>query len=114
MARPHAREWSGLHHVPPNPRLWARNGKVWGVLTGLRGREMTALTRTSNEQNGEVKKISAWAAIGFAPTAIASIYGMNFHHMPELHWYLGYPFAIGLMIVVSVVLYTLFKRRGWL
>jgi len=76
--------------------------------------EMTALTRTSNEQNGEVKKISAWAAIGFAPTAIASIYGMNFHHMPELHWYLGYPFAIGLMIVVSLVLYTLFKRRGWL
>jgi magnesium transporter len=76
--------------------------------------EMTALSRTSNAQNDEVKKISAWAAIGFAPTTIASIYGMNFRNMPELHWYLGYPFAIGLMIVVGVVLYVAFKRRGWL
>jgi magnesium transporter len=76
--------------------------------------EMTALSRMSNAQNDEVKKISAWAAIGFAPTAIASIYGMNFRHMPELGWYFGYPFAIGLMILVGVVLYWAFKRRGWL
>jgi magnesium transporter len=76
--------------------------------------EMTALSRTSNAQNDEVKKISAWAAIGFAPTTIASIYGMNFHNMPELKWYFGYPFAIGLMVVVSLVLYALFKRRGWI
>jgi magnesium transporter len=76
--------------------------------------EMTELSRTSNEQNDEVKKISAWAAIGFAPTTIASIYGMNFTHMPELSWYFGYPFAIGLMIVIGVALYVAFKRRGWL
>jgi len=76
--------------------------------------EMTALSRMSNAQNDEVKKISAWAAIGFAPTAIASIYGMNFRHMPELGWYLGYPFAIGLMVLVGVGLYWAFKRRGWL
>ena len=76
--------------------------------------EMTALSRTSNAQNGEVKKISAWAAIGFAPTTIASIYGMNFQHMPELKWYLGYPFALGLMVLAAVVLYVAFKRRGWL
>jgi magnesium transporter len=76
--------------------------------------EMTALSRMSNAQNDEVKKISAWAAIGFAPTAIASIYGMNFRHMPELGWYLGYPFAIVLMILVGVGLYWAFKRRGWL
>jgi magnesium transporter len=76
--------------------------------------EMTALSRTSNAQNDEVKKISAWAAIGFAPTTVASIYGMNFRNMPELHWYLGYPFAIGLMIVISVVLYLAFKHRGWI
>jgi len=76
--------------------------------------EMTALSRMSNAQNDEVKKISAWAAIGFAPTAIASIYGMNFRHMPELGWYFGYPFAIGLMILVGVGLYWAFKRRGWL
>jgi magnesium transporter len=76
--------------------------------------EMTALSRMSNAQNDEVKKISAWAAIGFAPTAIASIYGMNFRHMPELGWYFGYPFAIGLMIFVGVALYWAFKRRDWL
>jgi magnesium transporter len=76
--------------------------------------EMTSLSRTSNAQNDEVKKISAWAAIGFAPTTIASIYGMNFQHMPELAWYFGYPFAIGLMILAAVLLYALFKRRGWI
>ena len=76
--------------------------------------EMTALSRTSNAQNDEVKKISAWAAIGFAPTTIASIYGMNFDNMPELHWYFGYPFAIALMIAVAVLLYVVFKKRGWL
>ncbi|MGI8678254.1 MAG: magnesium and cobalt transport protein CorA [Jatrophihabitans sp.] len=76
--------------------------------------EMTALSRTSNVQNDEVKKISAWAAIGFAPTTIASIYGMNFRNMPELHWYFGYPWAIGLMVLAGVVLYTIFKRRGWI
>ena len=76
--------------------------------------EMTALSRTSNAQNDEVKKISAWAAIGFAPTTIASIYGMNFSNMPELHWYFGYPFAIALMIAVAVLLYVVFKKRGWL
>ncbi|WP_375489116.1 magnesium and cobalt transport protein CorA [uncultured Jatrophihabitans sp.] len=76
--------------------------------------EMTALSRASNSQNDEVKKISAWAAIGFAPTTIASIYGMNFRHMPELGWYLGYPFAVLLMVTAAVVLYFLFKRRGWI
>jgi magnesium transporter len=76
--------------------------------------EMTALSRTSNAQNDEVKKISAWAAIGFAPTTIASIYGMNFRNMPELHWYLGYPFALLLMVLAGVVLYALFKHRGWI
>ncbi len=76
--------------------------------------EMTALSRTSNAQNDEVKKISAWAAIGFAPTTIASIYGMNFTHMPELGWYFGYPFAISLMVAAGVILYVLFKKRGWI
>ncbi|SHF64621.1 magnesium transporter [Jatrophihabitans endophyticus] len=76
--------------------------------------EMTALSRTSNAQNDEVKKISAWAAIGFAPTTIASIYGMNFKHLPETQWLLGYPFALGLMVLAAVVLYVLFKRRGWI
>ncbi len=76
--------------------------------------EMTLLSRTSNAQNDEVKKISAWAAILFAPTLVGTIYGMNFTHMPELDWRFGYPFAVFLMLMVSVVLYFVFKRRGWI
>jgi magnesium transporter len=76
--------------------------------------EMTSLSRTSNAQNDEVKKISAWAAILFAPTLVGTIYGMNFRHMPELDWRLGYPFAVALMLMVSLVLYAVFKRRGWI
>jgi magnesium transporter len=76
--------------------------------------EMRGLTETSVAQNEEVKKISAWAAIGFAPTIVASIYGMNFQHMPELLWYYGYPFALALMVASSSTLYFLFKRRHWL
>ena len=76
--------------------------------------EMRRLTETSLAQNEEVKKISAWAAILFAPTLIASIYGMNFRHLPELHWQLGYPLAILLMIALGVTLYAIFKRRHWL
>jgi magnesium transporter len=60
------------------------------------------------------KKISSWAAILFAPTLVGTIYGMNFDHMPELHWLLGYPFAIVLMAVVCTSLYVIFKRRDWL
>jgi len=76
--------------------------------------EMTALSRTSNAQNDEVKKISAWAAILFAPTLVGTIYGMNFDNMPELHWHFGYPFAVFSMFMVSFVLYLVFKRRGWI
>ena len=76
--------------------------------------EMRSLTEASLAQNEEVKRISAWAAILFAPTLVGTIYGMNFDHMPELHWLLGYPYALGLMIVTSVTLYLVFKRRSWL
>jgi magnesium transporter len=76
--------------------------------------EMKALSEASNAQNEEVKKISAWAAILFAPTLIGTVYGMNFDHMPELHWALGYPFAVVLMGAVSVTLYLVFRRRHWI
>ncbi|HEY1095146.1 MAG TPA: CorA family divalent cation transporter [Glycomyces sp.] len=65
-------------------------------------------------QNEDTKKISAWAAIAIAPTIIAGVYGMNFDHMPELHWVVGYPLALLLMIVVCVLLYRGFRRNGWL
>ena len=76
--------------------------------------EVQRLTQASYAQNEEVKRISAWAAIIFAPTLVGTIYGMNFENMPELDWDLGYPFAIGLMIVISVGLWLIFRRRGWL
>ncbi len=76
--------------------------------------EMRSLTETSLAQNEEVKKISAWAAIGFAPTLVGTVYGMNFEHMPELTWYYGYPLALALMVGISTALYIIFKRRHWL
>jgi Mg2+ and Co2+ transporter CorA len=76
--------------------------------------EVERLTQASYTQNEEIKKISAWAAILFAPTLVGTIYGMNFEHMPELNWILGYPAALILMFLTSVVLHTVFKRRGWL
>ena len=76
--------------------------------------ETQALSQASIAQSEEVKKISAWAAILFAPTVVGTIYGMNFEHMPELEWELGYPLAIALMVAVSLSLYLLFKRRGWI
>ena len=76
--------------------------------------EIRRLTVASFEQNEEVKRISAWAAILFAPTLIGTIYGMNFDAIPELHWAYGYPLALGLMILTSLTLYTIFRRRGWL
>jgi len=88
---------------------------VNSALVGQRQNEETkTLTEASLAQNEEVKKISAWAAILFAPTLVGTVYGMNFDHMPELQWVLGYPFALSLMAVVSLVLYVVFRRRGWL
>jgi magnesium transporter len=109
------------HITEVNERIAALRGllrdilQVNSILVAQRqNEEMTSLTRASNEQNNEVKKISAWAAILFAPTLIGTVYGMNFDHMPELHWQLGYPFAILLMFLVSLGLYTVFKKRGWI
>ncbi|MEU4877580.1 magnesium and cobalt transport protein CorA [Streptomyces sp. NPDC021608] len=84
------------------------------LVTQQQNAEMRALAEAGFEQNEEVKKISSWAAILFAPTLVGTIYGMNFTHMPELRWVFGYPFAIALMAVVCTGLYFVFKRRDWL
>jgi magnesium transporter len=84
------------------------------LVTQAQNEEVRQLTVASYTQNEEIKKVSAWAAILFAPTIVGTVYGMNFDHMPELHWIAGYPFALGLMLTVSLLLYTIFKRRGWL
>jgi magnesium transporter len=78
----------------------------------------TLLGQAQNEKVQQLteasKKISAWAAIIFAPTLIGTVYGMNFDDMPELHWVIGYPLALLAMVLVSVGLYLLFRRRKWL
>jgi magnesium transporter len=72
------------------------------------------LTQVSVRQNEEMRKISAWAAILAVPTLIAGVYGMNFSHMPELHWRVGYPGAVGLMILISISLFFYFRHIEWL
>jgi magnesium transporter len=84
------------------------------LVSQAQNEKITRLTEASYDQNEEIKRISAWAAILFAPTLIGTVYGMNFRHMPELAWVFGYPFALALMLLVSLTLYAIFKHRGWL
>ncbi|WP_127794749.1 magnesium and cobalt transport protein CorA [Agromyces sp. LHK192] len=84
------------------------------LVTQRQNDEVRALTETSVAQSEQTKKISSWAAIIFAPSLIAGIYGMNFVFMPELDQPWGYPFAIVLMFGFAFVLYTIFKRKKWL
>ncbi len=85
------------------------------AIIGLqRNEEVQRQSEISLKQNDEVKKISAWAAIIFAPTLVGTIYGMNFDNMPELHWKFGYPMAMLMMLGVGFVLWAAFKRKGWL
>jgi magnesium transporter len=84
------------------------------LVSQAQNEEIKNLTEASYDQNEEIKKVSAWAAILFAPTLIGTVYGMNFDRMPELGWVFGYPFALTLMLLVSLTLYAIFKRRGWL
>jgi magnesium transporter len=68
----------------------------------------------SLRQNEIVRKVSGWAAIGIVPTLIASIYGMNFEHMPELHWVIGYPLALLAMLLISFTLWRFLRHAKWL
>jgi magnesium transporter len=72
------------------------------------------LARISLQQNDDMRKISAGAVLIVVPTLIAGVYGMNFEHMPELGWTLGYPFALLLMVATSIGLLMWFKKSGWL
>ena len=73
-----------------------------------------ALGLINIEQNGIIKFFSVVAVVFLPPTLVASIYGMNFDVMPELHWLLGYPFALVLMLASAILPVLWFKRRGWL
>jgi magnesium transporter len=81
------------------------------LLTGLLEAELTII---SNQTNDVMKRLTSWGAILLGATLIAGIYGMNFRHMPELGWRLGYPAALLSMLLVSGGLYVWFRRKGWL
>jgi magnesium transporter len=66
------------------------------------------------QQNEDMRKISAWAAVLAVPTMVAGIYGMNFNTMPELHWTFGYPLIVSIVAVLCAILYRRFKKSGWL
>lgn len=72
------------------------------------------LTQVTVAQNEDMRRISAWVAIAAVPTMVAGIYGMNFEHMPELHWTYSYPTVLVGMFTVCFALYRAFKRNGWL
>ena len=73
-----------------------------------------ALGLINIEQNAIIKIFSVAAVIFMPPTLVASIYGMNFKHMPELDWTFGYPMALTLMVCSAILPYLFFKSRGWL
>jgi magnesium transporter len=81
------------------------------LLTGLVEAELSIISNRSNEV---MKRMTSWGAILLGSTLIAGIYGMNFDEMPELKWELGYPFALGSMLLLTIVLYVWFKKKNWL
>jgi magnesium transporter len=89
-------------------------GHVLGFRELLNSVLTANLTQASVRQNEDVRKISAWAAIIAVPTLITGVYGMNFEHMPELGWTVGYPAALALMAVVCLTLWRFFHKAGWL
>ncbi|MEE6311081.1 magnesium/cobalt transporter CorA [Plantactinospora veratri] len=72
------------------------------------------LAQVTVDQNNDMRKIAAWAAIAAVWTAIAGIYGMNFDFMPETGWKYGYPVVLALMLAISLGLYRWFRRNRWL
>ena len=72
------------------------------------------LARISVQQNEDMRKISAGAALVVVPTLIAGIYGMNFDNMPELRWRYGYFLVVAVMVTACASLYATFKRAKWL
>jgi magnesium transporter len=90
------------------------NEAVDGFRESLAAALNANLTQVSVQQNDDVRKISAWAAIVAVPTLISGIYGMNFRHMPELSWPVGYPAALVAMLLVATALYRYFRHVGWL
>ncbi|MGH9025922.1 MAG: magnesium transporter CorA family protein [Acidimicrobiia bacterium] len=106
LARERLRDVSD-HSRRINEQISAQQHLVDGLLSA-------DLALRSYSTNEVMKRMTSWGAILLGATLIAGIYGMNFRRIPELDWYLGYPFALGTMLVLTVTLYVWFKQRGWL
>ncbi|MGW2032855.1 magnesium and cobalt transport protein CorA [Streptomyces spinosus] len=72
------------------------------------------LAQVTVTQNEDMRKITAWAAVIAVPTMVCGVYGMNFEHMPELHWRFGYPLIVAVTAGACLAVYRGFRRNGWL
>lgn len=90
------------------------SSKVTFILDATLGLINSEQNTINSQQNRIIKLFSVLAVVLLPPTLIASIYGMNFQHMPELRWPWGYPFALALMLISAVVPYLIFKYKRWL
>ena len=92
--------------------------RVVGMVSALRVLLTDALEANlaivTVRQNDDMRTMSAWLAIGGFPTVVGAVYGMNFHHMPELDWKYGYLIVMVVMLAVCFTLYRRFKSIGWL
>ncbi|MDZ5444926.1 magnesium and cobalt transport protein CorA [Micromonospora sp. 4G57] len=100
--------------VDVEARLTRAVDRIGGYDDLLNSILQSRLAQLAVDQNNDMRKIAAWAAIAATQTAVAGIYGMNFAHMPELGWRYGYAAALLLMALAAVTLYRLFRRSGWL
>jgi magnesium transporter len=90
------------------------NGEIEGMREMLQTAIQVSLTLISLAESEITKKLAAWGALITVPTLIAGIYGMNFHHMPELDQWWGYPAALGVMFSIDFLLFRQFKKVNWL
>ncbi|GAA3024037.1 magnesium/cobalt transporter CorA [Kitasatospora albolonga] len=95
------------HHTLAVERIQAFDELVTGILAA-------SLARLSLQQNTDMRRISAGAALVAIPTMVVGVYGMNFDHMPELKWTYGYPAALLTIAVVCGFVFRAFRRNGWL
>ncbi len=110
----------GIHEdaAPYFRDVWDHLNRVAETIDSLDSLLSTAfdahIAQISIQQNDDMRRISAAVGLVAAPTLVGSIYGMNFDHMPELHWLYGYPMALILMALSSLVVFIISKRAGWL
>ncbi|MFC4530938.1 magnesium and cobalt transport protein CorA [Sphaerisporangium dianthi] len=102
------------HLLRVDGQVDAHNELLSNVLTAHLALVGSLQNQVAMQQNADMRRISSWAALIAVPTMIAGIYGMNFDYMPELHWLLGYPLAMTVMVIAVVIVYRLLRKSGWL